>query len=82
MAHELCIAKEMASLKIINLDCTICNEYTMPTIHDTQQMTYCEGTHERENEQEQDYIDSVQSSARANRNLMLDQAIDDGTQEF
>ena len=39
VAHEVCIAKEMASLKIINLSCTICNSYSQPTIHDTN----CDG---------------------------------------
>lgn len=34
VAHEVCLAREMASLKIINLVCTICNNFTTPTLHE------------------------------------------------
>ena len=32
----------MANLKIINLNCTICNSFTLPTIHDESPQTESE----------------------------------------
>ena len=28
VAHEMCVAREMAALKIINLHCAVCNAFT------------------------------------------------------
>ena len=33
VAHEMCVAREMAALKIISLQCQVCNAFTLPTIH-------------------------------------------------
>ena len=35
VAHDFCLVKELASLKIINITCTICNGISQPTIHET-----------------------------------------------
>ena len=62
LAHDTCLAREMAHLKIVNLVCQVCNLQTSITIHDTEQL--------KDDDECPEFLES------ARQHNLLDQAID------
>ena len=70
----------MANLKIVDLNCSICNGFTLPTIHDELPQTESE-KYDEDNGGDFFVVD-LKRSGTINHNLLLDVAIDEGTIEF